>query len=72
VIPRDVAPARDWPSGWHWLLAAPVLVPLAAPLYNRLEPRLFGMPFFYWAQLAGVLFAMLVTVFVYQVTKRRP
>lgn len=71
VVPRNAPPARDQPSGWHWLLTVPVLVPLATPLYNRLEPRLFGMPFFYWGQLAGVVFAMVVTVLVYQLTKRR-
>jgi hypothetical protein len=54
------------------LLVAPVLVPLATPLYNRLEPRLLGVPFFYWGQLASVLFAMSVTAIVYQLTKRRP
>jgi uncharacterized membrane protein len=69
---RDAAPARDRPSRWHWLLTVAVLVPLATPLYNRLEPRLFGIPFFYWGQLAGVVFAMLVTVVVHQLTKRRP
>ena len=71
VVPGDAPPARDKPSGWHWLLTVPVLLPLATPLYNRLEPRLFGMPFFYWGQLASVMFAMVVTVVVYQLTKRR-
>jgi len=32
-------------------LAAPGLVALAAPLYNRVDPEIFGMPFFYWFQL---------------------
>jgi uncharacterized membrane protein len=68
---RDGTPTRDRPSAWHWLLAVPVLVPLAVPVYNRLEPTLFGIPFFYWGQLAGAMFAMGVTVLVYQVTKRR-
>ena len=30
------------------------MLPLLTPLYNRLEPRLFGLPFFYWCQLAFV------------------
>ncbi len=73
VVPsRKPLPARDRPSAWHLLLAIPVLAPLFTPFYNRLEPRLFGMPFFYWGQLACVLFAMAVTTFVYQATKRRP
>jgi hypothetical protein len=34
---------------------APLLVPFVAlmfvPIYNRLTPALFGVPFFYWYQL---------------------
>src|SRR5262249_12819385 len=62
---------RDRPNAWHWLLAVPVVVALATPLYNHLEPRLLGMPFFYWGQIASVLFGMAMTTFVYQLTKRR-
>lgn len=32
-------------------LAAPGLVALAAPLYNRIDPQVLGVPFFYWFQL---------------------
>jgi Protein of unknown function (DUF3311) len=72
VVPtRKPLPQRDRQSAWHWLLVLPVLAPLATPLYNRIEPTLFGMPFFYWGQLACVLLAAAVTTFVYQVTKRR-
>lgn len=45
-----------------------LLIPLSAlltPLYNRIEPKLFGMPFFYWFQLALLLATMfLVSLFV--------
>ena len=33
-------------------LIVPCLLALFPPLYNRIEPALFGMPFFYWFQLA--------------------
>ena len=36
------------------LLALPVLAMLAVPLYDRLDPALAGVPFFYWFQLAWV------------------
>ncbi len=68
---RSAPPAQDRPSWWHGLLALAVLPPLATPFYNRLEPSLFGMPFFYWGQLACVVWAMAVTTVVYQMTKRR-
>jgi hypothetical protein len=33
-------------------LVAPPVLALCAPLYNRVDPTLFSMPFFYWVQLA--------------------
>ena len=33
-----------------WLIA-PCVLALWAPLYNRLDPQIFGVPLFYWAQL---------------------
>ena len=48
------------------------LVPLAlvvgVPLYNRVEPRLWGIPFFYWSQLLFVIVGALVTGLVYCLT----
>jgi Protein of unknown function (DUF3311) len=35
-------------------LGLPCLIALWAPLYNRLEPDVFGVPFFYWFQLVLV------------------
>ena len=35
-------------------LLLPCFLALCAPLYNRLAPDLFGMPFFFWYQLALV------------------
>jgi len=46
-----------------------MLVPLATPLFNRTEPRLFGFSFFYWSQLALTVFAMVVTLAVHVLTK---
>jgi hypothetical protein len=32
-------------------LVVPSVLALLPPLYNRIEPALFGVPFFYWFQL---------------------
>jgi hypothetical protein len=56
---------------WHWLLAVPVVVPLLTPLYNRIDPTLFGLPFFYWCQLALVLLSTTVIAVVHVATKKR-
>jgi uncharacterized membrane protein YhdT len=59
--------------GLNWLMLIPVAMTLAVPLYNRDEPRLFGLPFFYWYQLACVLVTIAVVTFIYLMTKgRRP
>ena len=33
------------------LLVIPCLIALAVPFYSRIEPQLFGFPFFYWFSL---------------------
>lgn len=71
-----VSTSRALPSrrhGLQWLLAIPLIPPLLVPLYNRLEPRFLGLPFFYWYQLACILFCIVMITLVYQLTKgRRP
>ena len=37
------------------LLLLPFVGTLYPPLYNHADPELFGLPFFYWYQLAWVL-----------------
>ena len=67
---------RPLPSrrhGLQWLLALPIIPPLLVPLYNRMDPKLFGLPFFYWFQLGCVVFTIFMVTLVYQLTKgRRP
>jgi hypothetical protein len=61
----------DRRKGFQWLLVIPMIAPLLTPLYNRLEPALWGIPFFYWYQMACGLLAVATITFVYQVTKGR-
>ncbi|WP_448640208.1 DUF3311 domain-containing protein [Geodermatophilus sp. URMC 63] len=65
-------PVRSDRSPWNWLLLLPVVVPLIVPLYNHVEPTLFGWPLFYWLQLAFVALGVLTTVLVYRATRRSP
>ncbi|HEY0403186.1 MAG TPA: DUF3311 domain-containing protein, partial [Blastococcus sp.] len=50
----------------------PIVVVLLVPLYNRVEPTLFGWPFFYWMQLAFVALGVATTSIVYRMTRRSP
>lgn len=42
-------------TGWYWLLLLPYIAILWLPAYNRVEPTLYGIPFYYWYQLACVV-----------------
>jgi hypothetical protein len=53
---------------WNLLFFVPA-VALYPPLYNRMEPRLFGMPFFYWFLMGSILLSALCTYLVYWLTK---
>lgn len=50
---------------WYWLLLVPCFAMLAIPLYNRVEPSLFGFPFFYWYQFLWVVLSSAITGLVY-------
>jgi hypothetical protein len=74
TMPEDTEPTEEISnperSPWVWLLAVPVLLLLYPPLFNRTDPELFGLPFFYWYQLATVFVAVLCTGTVYAMTRR--
>jgi len=46
---------------WYWLLALPVAGLLWVPFYARLEPALFGIPFFYWYQILWIVLGSALT-----------
>jgi hypothetical protein len=45
------------------------LVTLFAPLYNRIEPRLLGLPFFYWILLVILLLTIALTALFFALTR---
>ena len=54
-------------AGWLWfLLLIPYVGLLWVPIYNRIEPKLLGFPFFYWYQLMWVPISALLTWLVYR------
>lgn len=55
-------------SGWSWwylLFVIQFVLLLWPPLYNRAEPSLIGLPFFYWFQLLFVFVASALNAIVY-------
>jgi hypothetical protein len=64
---RQPHPRLQW-NAWNLLLFIPLLL-LFTPLYNRVNPKLFGMPFFYWFQLVSIFFGVALTFLVYMMTR---
>ncbi len=55
----------------YLMLAVVCIVALAAPIYNRLTPRLFGVPFFIWFQIVWVMVAGAATAVAHRTIKDR-
>ena len=64
------SPPRRARSG-YWLLVVPTVAPLLTPLYDRATPMLWGIPFFYWYQLACVVLAIVILVGVHVANRRQ-
>ena len=65
----STTPGRSTPTSTHsrwWLLL--LLIPFVAllwvPFYNRLDPVIFDIPFFYWYQFVWVILTSVIIVFV--------
>lgn len=63
-------PAR-MKRAWYLLLLAPFIGTLWPPLYNRVDPALFGLPFFYWYQLLWVVITSTLLGLVLLLTRER-
>jgi hypothetical protein len=55
-------------KSWLWLLMLPCTI-VWVPLYNKLEPTVCHIPFFYWYQMLWVLISALITAVVHVRTK---
>ena len=65
--PHDRRPqdGRTDKSPWNWLLLVPLLVTLVPAALQPATPELFGIPFFYWYQLAVISIGVACTYAVY-------
>ncbi|PRW62262.1 DUF3311 domain-containing protein [Actinopolyspora mortivallis] len=57
-------------SPWNLLLLVPLLM-LVTPLWNHDEPRLFGLPMFYWSQFLFVPLGVVCVALVVRAANRR-
>lgn len=56
-------------SWWNLLLLVPFIATLFPAFYNSMDPQLFGMPFFYWYQLAWTIGSGVVLVIYIAVSR---
>jgi len=66
----EKGPGQQARAGWYALLVLQFVLALSVPIYNKVEPTLGGMPFFYWYQLALILVGAILTAIVYFATER--
>jgi hypothetical protein len=57
-------------GGWlryvpRLLLLLPIAAMLWVPSYNKIDPELAGIPFFYWYQIAWILIGAVLVLIVY-------
>ena len=58
-------PSRFKRTVWYVLLFIPFFVAIWVPLFNRVEPSFYGIPFFYWFQFVWIVVAAIVTGLAY-------
>jgi len=58
-------------NAWNLLLLVPFLM-LVVPWFNADQPRLFGLPFFYWSQFAFVPVGVVCVALVFRMTRDEP
>ncbi len=63
--------ARKSARAWQLLLLVPFVGTLWVPFYDALEPRIGGVPYFYWYQFLWIGIGAVITAVVYFVTRRR-
>jgi hypothetical protein len=55
---------------WHLLLLLPFVGMLWVPFYDSLEPRIGGVPYFYWYQFLWIGIGAVLTAVVYFATRK--
>ena len=58
---------RYWP---RLLFLFPFVAMLWVPSYDRITPKLAGIPFFYWYQLAWVLIGAAIVIIIFAIETR--
>jgi hypothetical protein len=71
VVPQSWGESMTRFRPIHLLLFPPYIALLWVGLYNRVEPALFGIPFFYWYQLVWIPLGALLLYPIYRTEERQ-
>jgi Protein of unknown function (DUF3311) len=66
---NSVNEKRSGWSAWYLVFIITFVMVLWPPFYNRVDPTLWGIPFFYWYQLMCVIVGAVTTALVYLRTR---
>lgn len=61
---------RSGDKRWYWLLLIPYVAMLWIPSFNKMEPSVAGVPFFYWYQFVWIAVSALIIAVVYLLADR--
>jgi hypothetical protein len=53
---------------WYLLLLVEFVAVLVPSIYARTDPKLWGIPFFYWYQFLWIIVSAILTAIVYKAT----
>jgi hypothetical protein len=65
---RESGSHKGW-SWWYLLFVIQFVAVIWPPFFNKAEPSLIGVPFFYWYQMAWVVIGAILTAVVYFATE---
>jgi uncharacterized membrane protein YhaH (DUF805 family) len=67
---EEAGKARRRRLWWYLLFAAQFAAVCWPPFYNKVEPQVAGLPFFYWYQLLWIVIGGVLTAIVYFATEK--
>jgi hypothetical protein len=67
---HDAGKARRRRLWWYLLFLAQFAAVCWPPFYNKVEPQVAGLPFFYWYQLSWIVIGGVLTAIVYFATEK--
>ncbi|MEA2988101.1 MAG: hypothetical protein QOG83_812 [Alphaproteobacteria bacterium] len=66
TVRSSASSGSNW---WKLLLISPFIALLWVPFYNRINPALWGIPFFYWYQFLWVILTSAIILLVHNRTR---